>query len=293
MSIFISTTGVILFVFLIIFVVLLILVTFAACCVYDFCPGSVFPQYELLGQQTHLDYVHSDFVLVESPEPTRREPSKKHKKSRKPLVKSQSAPGLLNCKEATAENLQKYESDSYFPILKTTDAYTNILRRPRRRNSGINLGLGKVTFSLKYDDDLETLYVYLISGKDICFKNGELVTLPNVKIRIDDRIEDEKESEPDESHYPEFDEEFNFRIPRDTLGKTALNFSVWNTDQRLHKTLVGYVRVPLANFLESLFDPEGSGPISREITESSDTESAVQSNGHVLFPLYVVQKMIS
>ena len=100
-------------------------------------------------------------------------------------------------------------------------------------------------------------------------------SLLEIKRTSCDQVRDEKESEPDESHNPEFDQAFMFRVPGYKLGGSALKLSIWDTDEALHKILVGYIRVPLANFLESLLNLEGTGPISREITESSDTVSVL------------------
>ena len=212
---------------------------------------------------------YKDYVLIESPKPRKVQSSRKHRKSKRPRVTGPSPLAYEEAKEARIEDEPDEPPD--LPILRVTDTETDVKRRLRRPDSVAYLGLGKITFSLQYSDESQILTVYLICGKDICFRNGELATLPSVKLRIDDQISDEKESEPDESHNPEFDQEFMFRVPGDRLGGSALKLSIWDTDQALHKTLVGYIRVPLANFLESLLNPEGTGPISREITESSDT----------------------
>ena len=149
------------------------------------------------------------------------------------------------------------------PILRVSEIERKKNIRKPRPDSTVLLGQGRLTFSLKYDEETQILHVHLINGRQITLPSGELARLPTVKIRLNERIDEEKQSSPDDTANPEFDEVLSFRIREASLGDTYLNFTVWDSD--MFKALVGFVRVPLANFVDSLLRPGGTGPITREI----------------------------
>ena len=151
------------------------------------------------------------------------------------------------------------------PILRISEIERKKNIRKPRPDSAVLLGQGRLTFALKYVEQTEMLHVHLINGRQITLPNGELATMPTVKVRLNERVDEEKHSSPDDTPNPEFDEVLSFRIKELALGDTSLNFTIWDSDINMFKALIGFVRIALANFVDSLLRPGGTGPITREI----------------------------
>lgn len=149
------------------------------------------------------------------------------------------------------------------PILRISDIERRKNIRQPRPDSTLVLGQGRLTFSFKYVEETQILHVHLINGRQIMLPNGELARMPMVKLRLNEKVDEEKHSSPDDTPNPEFDEVLSFRLDEEALGNTVLNFTIWDSD--MFKTLIGFIRIPLANFVDSLFRPGGTGPITREI----------------------------
>lgn len=159
------------------------------------------------------------------------------------------------------------------PILRISDIERKKNIRKPRPDSTLFLGQGRLTFALKYVEETQFLHVHLINGRQITLPIGELATMPTVKVRLNEQIDDEKQSSPDDTPNPEFDEVLSFRLHELALGDTILNFTIWDSDINMFKALIGYVRVPLASFVDSLLRPGGTGPITREIDLNPTTVS--------------------
>ena len=156
------------------------------------------------------------------------------------------------------------------PILRISDIERKRSIRKPRPDSTLVLGQGRLTFALKYIEETHFLHVHLINGRQITLPTGELATMPMVKVRLGEQLDEEKQSSPDDTPNPEFDEVLSFRMHELALGDTVLNFSVWDSDTNMFKALIGFVRVPLAHFVDSLLRPGGTGPITREINLNPD-----------------------
>ncbi|XP_065051270.1 synaptotagmin-10-like [Rhopilema esculentum] len=171
------------------------------------------------------------------------------------------------------------------PILHISEIEKQQYRRKPRPDSAVLLGQGRLTFALKYVRETELLHVHLINGRQITLPSGELARLPVVKLRINDAIEDERQSSPDDTPNPEFDEVVSFRLQEDSLGVAVLHFTIWDSDLNMFKALVGFIRVPLVNFVDSLLRPSGTGPLTREINLNPDKDLPSRNNGEILISL--------
>eukprot|EP00112_Aurelia_sp_Birch-Aquarium-sp1_P017267 Seg3986.4 transcript_id=Seg3986.4/GoldUCD/mRNA.D3Y31 product=Synaptotagmin-15 protein_id=Seg3986.4/GoldUCD/D3Y31 len=267
-----GTFGIILLALLIVLGIFLLVISFATCYLFNvlYCYDRIH-RYRRKPPET-VDYSDYEIVNKDEKDEEARDETRESFSYHRQIIKN-------------TERKGGRKKSSKLPIVHISDLETPMKRRKPRPDSTVLLGQGRLTFSLKYTEDSETLHVHLINGRQITLQNGELAKMPVVKLRIDERIEEEKQSSPDDTPNPEFDEVLSFRISTDVLCDTILNLTVWDSDLNMFKALVGFVRVPLSNFVDSLLRPAGTGPLTREINRNPANDIPVRSNGEMLFSL--------
>ena len=237
---FVGAFGVVLLVLLIVLGVCLFVIAIVTCYLYN-----VFNCYERIRllRKNSKTITHSDYEIEDSPERV--------------------ADFHMEIAKSKTETTRRLSPE--LPILRISDIERKKNIRKPRPDSTLLLGQGRLTFALKYMEETQFLHVHLINGRQITLPIGDLARMPTVKVRIDERIDEEKQSSPDDTPNPEFDEVLSFRLPELALGDTILNFTIWDSDINMFRALIGFIRVPLASFVDSLLRPGGTGPITREI----------------------------
>eukprot|EP00794_Sanderia_malayensis_P016699 gene16699-18393_t len=264
-----GAVGDILLALLILIAICLVVVLIATCYLYNVC--DCFKRIKIFSPPPPYKVNYRNYMPVKSNEETIP-----------PLKTSKNVKLSIN---KPADEERKAGKVAKLPIYGISDGRKSPKHRMRRPDSTLILSLGRITFSLKYNEELQVLHVNLICGRQLMLRSGELARMPVVKLNINGEIENEKQSSLDDTPNPEFDEIHSFQLSANHLGESILNLIIWDSDPNMFKTLIGFVRVPLASFMESLSRPSGTGPITREIEEHSRTDIPILSNGEVLFSL--------
>lgn len=128
---------------------------------------------------------------------------------------------------------------------------------------------GRLTFTMYYLTRDEYLTLLLISGRQINSCDSSYnIRLPAVSIVVENNPNTEVTSNPDEAPNPEFDQEFTFTIRPKELFDVVLRFTVWDIVSSNETRVVGFFRVPLAQYQKTLLAGSDTGPICREIQPS-------------------------
>ena len=147
---------------------------------------------------------------------------------------------------------------------------------------------GRLTFTMYYITGDEYLTLLLISGRQINSCDSSYnIRLPAVSIVIENNPNTEVTSNPDEAPNPEFDQEFTFTIRSKDLFDVVLRFTVWDIVSNNETRVIGFFRVPLAQYQKTLLSGSDTGPICREIQPFFNVVSLyfLFSANH-FFPLY-------
>ncbi|KAL5010988.1 hypothetical protein ScPMuIL_013293, partial [Solemya velum] len=103
---------------------------------------------------------------------------------------------------------------------------------------------GKLFFSLKFDYDVDGLFVYVIKAEELPAKDFSGTSDPYVKVYL---LPDRKNKFQTKVHrktlYPEFNERFMFSVPYKELADRVLQFNVYDFDRFSRHDLIGAVIV--------------------------------------------------
>ena len=152
---------------------------------------------------------------------------------------------------------------------------------------------GRLTFTMYYITGDEYLTLLLISGRQINSCDSSYnIRLPAVSIVIENNPNTEVTSNPDEAPNPEFDQEFTFTIRSKDLFDVVLRFTVWDIVSNNETRVIGFFRVPLAQYQKTLLSGSDTGPICREIQPFFNVVSLyfLFSANH-FFPFIITKKL--
>eukprot|EP00111_Clytia_hemisphaerica_P018766 TCONS_00055489-protein len=138
------------------------------------------------------------------------------------------------------------------------------------------MSLGRLTFTMYYLPGDEYLTLLLISGRQLNSCDSLYnIRLPAVSIVIENNPNTEVTSNPDEAPNPEYDQEFTFTIRSKELFDVVLRFTVWDIISNNETRVLGFFRVPLAQYQKTLLAGSDTGPICREIQPCLNPPSMV------------------
>ena len=125
---------------------------------------------------------------------------------------------------------------------------------------------GRLTFTMYYITRDEYLTLLLISGRQInsCDSSYNM-RLPAVSIVVNNNPNTEVTSNPDEAPNPEFDQEFTFTVRPKELFDVVLRFTLWDIVSNNETRVIGFFRVPLAQYQKTLLAGSDTGAICRDI----------------------------